>query len=235
MQRDVEVNGMEKKLTIICGILFLLAAIPIPAFAASSSVLQIVDAGKPHAVIVLAPNASAQVRNAAKTLQEYVQKASRAEILITDKPEEHEDGKIRIWLGASKYATAFKLVLQKMDGDGLLIAFPSPKDIVIVGPTDWGTEFGVYEFLERYIGVRWLFPGPAGEHVPTVATIEVPMQTVRQEPVFFSRHFASGVHDREQARWERRNRKHPRINFSHNLLKLFPPEQYTKSFVLLRV
>jgi hypothetical protein len=216
---------MLRYLTITCCILFLLFAGLVPA--ASSSVLRIVDAGKPHAVIILAPTASEQVRNAAKTLQEYIRKASRAEILITDKEEETEDGQIRIWVGPSKYVSALQPVLQKMDDDGLLISFPTAKDIVIIGPTDWGTEFGVYEFLERYIGVRWLFPGPAGEYVPSLTTIEVPVQTARQEPVFFSRDFY-GFRGTEQALWARRNRMHGRVKFNHNLLHLFPPEQYTK-------
>ncbi|MCI5156843.1 MAG: hypothetical protein D3906_00055, partial [Candidatus Electrothrix sp. AUS1_2] len=215
-------------LKISCCILLLLAAIP--ALAASSKVLRIVDNGKPHAVIIIAPTASKQIRNAAKTLQEYIQKASQAKILITDNAEETENGQIRIWLGVSKYVSAVKPVLKKMDGDGLLISFPTSKDIVIIGPTDWGTEFGVYEFLERYIGVRWLFPGTAGEYIPSMTTIEVAMHTVRKEPVFFSRQF-SGFRGAEQVQWARRNRNPllGRIYFMHNLLNLFPPEQYVKT------
>ena len=41
-----------------------------------------------------------------------------------------------------------------------------PSQVIIAGPTPYGTEFGVYEFLERYVGVRWLMPGPDGEDVP---------------------------------------------------------------------
>ncbi len=228
---DTEVIGMIKLvnfLKISCCVLFLLATIP--ALAASSNVLRIVDDGKPHAVIIISPTASEQVRNAAKTLQEYIWKASQAEILIIDNAEETENGQIRIWLGASKYVSAVKPVLKKMDDDGLLISFPTSEDIVIIGPTDWGTEFGVYEFLERYIGVRWLFPGPAGEYVPSVSTIRIPRHTVRQEPAFFSREF-SGLRGTEQAQWARRN-GNPllgRIKFMHNLYKLFPPKQYTKT------
>ncbi|MCI5182598.1 MAG: DUF4838 domain-containing protein [Candidatus Electrothrix sp. AW1] len=209
-----------------CCILLLLPAIP--ALAASSNVLRIVNNGKPHAVIITAPTASEQVQNAAKTLQEYIWKASQAEILLTDKAEDTQDEQIRIWVGPSKYVAALTPVLEKMDGDGLLISFPTAQDIVIIGPTDWGTEFGVYEFLERYVGVRWLFPGPAGEYVPSLAKIETPLSPVRQEPVFFSRSFY-GFRGTEQALWARRNRMHDRVKFNHNLLHLFPPEQYTKT------
>ncbi|MCI5179902.1 MAG: DUF4838 domain-containing protein [Candidatus Electrothrix sp. AW3_4] len=219
-------TNSAKFLKVSCCILLLLVAIP--ALAASSNALRIVDDGKPHAVIITAPTASEQVRNAAKTLQEYIWKASQAEILITDNAKEAEGDQIHIWVGASKYVSTVKPLLEKMDDDGLLISFPTEKDIVIIGPTDWGTEFGVYEFLERYIGVRWLFPGPAGEYVPLASTIEVPKHTVRQEPAFFSRQF-SGLIGPEQRLWVRRNRLHGRINFMHNLFRLFPPEQYTKT------
>ena len=37
------------------------------------------------------------------------------------------------------------------------------KHVVIAGPTPYGTEFGVCEFLERYVGGRRLMPGPYGE------------------------------------------------------------------------
>ena len=41
-------------------------------------------------------------------------------------------------------------------------------------PTGSGTLFGVYEFLERNLGVRWLWPGELGTYVPRAAMIEVP-------------------------------------------------------------
>ncbi|MCI5190089.1 MAG: DUF4838 domain-containing protein, partial [Candidatus Electrothrix sp. AS4_5] len=207
-------------------VLLLLAAIP--ALAASSSILRIVDNGKPHAVILIAPTASEQVHDAAKTLQEYIRKASQAELLLTDKAEDTQDDQIRIWVGPSKYVAALTPVLEKMDDDGLLISFPTAQDIVIIGPTDWGTEFGVYEFLERYVGIRWLFPGPDGEYVPSLATIEVPLSPVRQEPSIFSRFFY-GFRGTEQTLWARRNRMHGRVKFHHNLFRLFPPEKYTKT------
>jgi hypothetical protein len=36
-----------------------------------------------------------------------------------------------------------------------------------------GTLFGVYEMLDRYLGVRWLWPGELGTYVPRTSTIEI--------------------------------------------------------------
>ncbi len=216
-----------RKCSYIIGIVLIWLTV-LPSLAVSAAV-RIVENNKPLSCIIVAPDASEQVRIAAKTLQEYIQKSSQAKIPLIDSDTiPADDDRIHIWVGSSRQASVFKPVLQKMDDDGLIISFPSEKNIVIVGPTDWGTEFGVYEFLERYLGIRWLFPGPAGEYVPSVTTIDIPMYTVRQEPVFFSRQF-SGLRGAEQQQWARRNRMHARIKFHHNLLHLFPPEQYTKT------
>lgn len=50
-----------------------------------------------------------------------------------------------------------------------------------------GTLFGVYDFIERELGVRWLFPGEHGEVVPKRTTITI-----------------SGINRREQPRIEKR-------------------------------
>ena len=51
------------------------------------------------------------------------------------------------------------------------------------------TTMGVYEFLERYAGVRFYFPGDLGEIVPRRATLDVPEGTVRVKPDFTSRYY----------------------------------------------
>ncbi|MFQ5808954.1 MAG: DUF4838 domain-containing protein, partial [Armatimonadota bacterium] len=58
--------------------------------------------------------------------------------------------------------------------------------------------------------------------------IDVPTEPVRDEPAFFSRLF-SGLRGSAWTTWARRNRMHGRVSFHHNLLRLFPPETYTKT------
>ena len=50
-----------------------------------------------------------------------------------------------------------------------------------------GTLYGVCEFLERYVGVRWVMPGEVGEVVPLVDTIEIDGVDIRQEPLLWQR------------------------------------------------
>ena len=51
------------------------------------------------------------------------------------------------------------------------------------GVTD-GTYYGVMEFLERHVGVRWLLPRPNGEDVPVQATLRVPPIAIKDAPDF---------------------------------------------------
>jgi hypothetical protein len=45
-----------------------------------------------------------------------------------------------------------------------------------------GTLYGVYDFIERELGVRWLFPGEHGEVAPKQATITLPDINRRFQP-----------------------------------------------------
>ena len=182
--------------------------------------VDIVRDGQSCATICVEDNASAQVRQAAALCAEYIKESTGAELPVTT--EVPAEGAV-LHIGPNP----FGLNLDGLDEDGYLIAFPDPRTIVIQGPTDWGTEFGVYEFLERYAGVRWLMPGKDGTDVPVQENLSVPEEPVRGEPAFFSRLF-SGLQGSAQE-WARRNRMRGRVSFHHNLLHLFPPETYTKT------
>ena len=50
------------------------------------------------------------------------------------------------------------------------------------------TVFGVYEFLERFAGVRFYFPGELGTIVPKKETIEIPEGVINVKPDYTSRY-----------------------------------------------
>lgn len=108
-----------------------------------------------------------------------------------------------------------------LDHDGFVHLIDDDQHVFILGGSDLGTEFGVYDFLERHLGVRWLYPGDIGTHIPTHDTLEVPVGFFRDEPAFLSRYFRP--HRVEGAiQWARHNRAHLRVEFHHNIPKLFP-------------
>jgi len=198
--------------------------------AGAADVVHVVETGEARAVVVVAEDADAQTLAAAKLLAEYVMQASGAELRVVGEKDAGGEKKLAaIHVGRQRYVESLGLKLDGLDDDGFIIRVPERRNVVIVGPTPWGTEFGVYEFLERFVGVRWLMAGPEGEDVPERKTIEVPIGTnIRSEPAFFSRQF-SGLAGGVQTTWARRNRMHGRVSFHHNLLRLFPPSKYART------
>jgi hypothetical protein len=183
----------------------------------------VVEDGGARATVVLAPEASPDLEGAAKLLVDCVHEATGATLPVARSMPKTGNA---ICIGAIPGVPMPDLA--GLDDDGYVISFPQEGVLSIHGPTDWGTEFGVDEFLERWVGVRWLLPGDDGTDVPPAESIIIRPDTVRQEPAFFSRLF-SGLRGAAQATWARRNRMHGRVSFHHNLIHVFPPETYTKT------
>lgn len=202
---------------------FALLAAALTASGLGQDALTVVANGEPRAVIVLEHDASEPLTNAVAAMRALIEQASGASLQLADAPPV---GMAAIHVGRSRAAEGIDF--SELDGDGFVIAVTDARTCIIAGPTDWGTEFGVYEFLERFVGVRWLMPGPDGTDVPSQPTITVPLGEVRDEPVYFSR-LMSGLRGEPQLRWARLNRMHGRVKFHHNLLRLFPPEVYVKT------
>jgi len=196
--------------------------------------LEIVDNGQTTASIWVHVDADEQTQDAAGKLAEYVEKSTGVALPIhTDDPALANNlpvgDQIQIYVGPEGLPSGNGQtdLLDGMDGDGFVI-HQSGTRITIAGPTAWGTEFGVDEFLERYVGVRWLAPGEDWEDVPQLSQLTVPVNDeVRQEPAFLSREFDThSSNTPERAAWTRNNRMHARVEFKHNLFNLFPPSQY---------
>jgi hypothetical protein len=189
----------------------------------------LVQNSKTNCMIVLSQGCPDQVRRSAETLVEYVQKSTGATMtILNSNNSDIEKAGVRIWLGANVHASTILKRVGSIAEDGFVIAFPTSKDIVITSHTNWGIEFGVYEFLERYVGIRWLYPGASGEYIPHLTSLSVPAEEIKQEPGFKSR-MVSGLKGPEQGLWVRRNRLHFEIAFQHNMANIIPPLVYGKS------
>ncbi|NUQ02235.1 MAG: DUF4838 domain-containing protein, partial [Armatimonadetes bacterium] len=66
---------------------------------------------------------------------------------------------------------AFRLTVR---GESIFIAGRDDPGEPLRDDVSAGTLFGVYELLERVLGVRWLWPGELGTHVPAAANLVVP-------------------------------------------------------------
>ena len=196
--------------------------------AAAGGDVAVVKDGQPRAAVIVPAGADPQTVAAADLLCRYVKEATGANLPRFD-TESAKAARLaeQIHIGPTPAAEPLRDDLARLDGDGFLI-HAEGSCVVIVGPTPWGTEFGVCEFLERFVGVRWLMPGARGDDVPRRKTLVVPGGTIRSEPAFFSRQF-SGLRGSAMSEWGRRNRLHGRVAFHHNLWRVIPPKTYGKT------
>ena len=193
-----------------------------------SAGVTLVSQGNPTAQIVISKTASDQIKNAANILSQYIELATGAKIpiLTEDKLAQYHKG-FAVHVGQTEFSLRQNILPKGLDDDGFVIVSKG-QSIIILGSSDYGTEFGVYDFLEQYVGVRWLMPGINGTDIPEINTIEIPELTRSDAPVFFSRQ-ASGFRGEQQGEWTKFNRMHGRVNFHHNLNSLFPRETYAEN------
>jgi hypothetical protein len=98
--------------------------------------------------------------------------------------------------------------------------------LIIAGGT-LGTKYGVYQFIEDYLGVRWLAPGVT--HIPE-APDAIPPIDFRYDPVFEFRYttYFNNVEDRDGlSEYRAMHRYLSGPSFSaHTVYNYLPPEQY---------
>ena len=184
--------------------------------------------GKPVATVVCANDAGNQLKDAIGILRDCIAESSGARLDVASTAP--VTGNV-IYVGSGSWVSAFKVDQKGLDNDGFEILFPDARSMLILGPTDWGTEFGIYELLERYVGVRWLIPGAVGTHIPKHKMIKVPASRIRQEPVFFERSWSGFTNsNKNQLAWMRTARmpwRYNRVSFHHS--RLIKPKVYGKT------
>jgi hypothetical protein len=211
--------------------------------------LLIVENGVSKAVVIISPPPNADAVEAEQRLVHYVQKSTGAALPVMTEQQLDAtpgplSGAVRLYVGttASAGEAYVESVLQHLDRDGFVI-HSHGNSVTIIGPSRWGTLNGVHAFLEKYVGVRWLLPGPDGEDVPVQADIAVPRDQVLEEPAFTERVISplSGspydttrpLLSRQYYEWAQVNRLQGNYNrpveFHHNLYSLFSVSRYGAS------
>ena len=155
-----------------------------------------------NAAIVIAPKASNVIRFSAAELSSHLGKVLGGEVKVFNAPQK---GKFNIFLGFNEWSTAAGIAPEKHHRDAFTIKISS-KGAFIAGKDDakasperalpmgaWAhmyeraTLFGVYDFLERFAGVRFYFPGELGTIVPRKKSISLPETEIFDYPDFITR------------------------------------------------
>lgn len=188
-------------------------------------------ASAPLTAIVISPEAPDSVRLAATELQTSLKTVGLGELPIREQADPGKEP--AIYLGNTALARRLDLKLEKpdafairTDGGSLVIAgkdyaggpmtsFLNPfrlhesynSKLKVGAFGDAGTLFGVYHFLEKFVGIRWYMPGPLGTVWPErLSRLELPEITIQKSPQFEHRHAYYGFFDRseEDSLWYRR-------------------------------
>ena len=156
--------------------------------------VDLVKDGKEALPIIVPEKAPASARQAADQLAEALEKISGAKVEIrADWPSGAAGA---VWVGHhEKLAEVFP---------GVDFSWKHPEEILIVSKganvavlgrdrevagveTESGTANAVFTFLQKYLGVRWLWPGALGEDLPANATVTLPEFEYRFHPPFVQR------------------------------------------------
>lgn len=190
-----------------------------------------------RAVIIRRPTTDAQLVEAANLLRAYVEMSTGValDIVVTAQPDSIEQGTTRIYLGlADDPGLPDAAVPDGTDSSSFAITAGTGA-ITIVGRTSWGTRFGVFEFLERWVGIRWLMPGVESRDVPDAATIGVPAGAWQSTPAFSNRAYAQYTYHNWLATpwyppgmniWGAFIRSSYSVHFMHYLAALIPVAKY---------
>jgi hypothetical protein len=135
----------------------------------------LVENGQAKACIVMTSNVAPA---AVKQLQSMIEKATGASLPITNKIEG-----AAVVIGDNEAAAKEGLVGDQMPIEGFAIKTASNR-VFIVGNGD-GLRWGICEFLERFVGVRWYFPEPdIGLSIPASPTLTVTPVWLEDAPFF---------------------------------------------------
>ena len=164
-----------------------------------TSPMAIVENGKSDFVIVTSDNPDATIITASKEMQSYIEKISGAKLSIITESNYKSEQKAIIIGETAIENDVVNIDRENIKKDGFLI-YSNGDKLFISGAESRGTLYGIYTFLEEYLGVRWFTP--TLEVVPENKDIIIDAKINRLvEPSFIIRRNDSiGTNDAYRAR-----------------------------------
>lgn len=135
--------------------------------------------------IALHAHASPSERFAAEELQHYIKVCSDVTLPITEITEEGDRPMILLGCGPVAEALGVAPDPAVLGEQGYLMKTVAPH-LVIAGSPEAGTLYGVYDFLETYLNVRWF--APEVTQTPQIEELLLPITDTLKKPAFLWRH-----------------------------------------------
>lgn len=142
--------------------------------------------GKSNYIIYLGENASPSETYAAEELQACFRECTGITLPVTRNSFKDFSA---IFVGFSSFTASLGITADAAAlGEQGYIMRTTGKDIVIAGTPEAGTLYGVYDFLEEYLGVRWYAPGEV--YYPKQDAVPLPQVDKTVVPAFQWRHIS---------------------------------------------
>src|SRR5208283_4173015 len=211
--------------TIISAILLCAAA-----FGQQNKPLILVKDGEPKYSIVASAHSSVNEQQAAKLLQEYIQKISGATLPMYTDQERPAKNEIIVGFSNRTKDKNLRTLGATLAPDGYQIITQKGK-LFILGGVHKGTIYGVVELLEKYLGCRKY--SPTVEYVPKKSMITLGRIHIADQPANTFR-VVYGRFSRDDAykTWQKLDNVDDTFAdgfMVHTLGRLIPPQQYFKT------
>ena len=159
--------------------------------------LAIVQSGVAATAIVIPTGTTTEVETvAANELQYHIKQATGVTLGIYGESSKPTTFGGLIYVGACNATAAAGINGSYLDDNAYVVrnvgnnfflaghdSSGNPLGMLHVNYTRIGTMLAVYRFLEQYMGVKWLWPGPEGEVIPTTANLEANGIAIIDKPV----------------------------------------------------
>lgn len=193
-------------------------------YGSTGNSVQLVRNGHSAYRIALSGNASEIDKKAAGELQKYLNEISGVSLPIITAPD-GADGSL-IWIGSADHIQNFpaRLDWQKFEDDGFCIRTEGTS-LIIAGGKVKGSLYGVYSFLEKYLGCRKF--SPTVEVIPKRKTITLhPIDDTQVPAIKFRMEL---FYEPGYADWHKLETFTDNWGlFVHTSSTLVPPEKYFK-------
>ena len=185
--------------------------------AVTSKGIEIVKDGRPRTAIIIPDQALRPTKLAAEELQTHIKLASGAKLEIHSESSKPKEFSSLIYVGPCKAAFAAKVARHKPPvnyfagktvGNDLFLfgddrdVQPEMKSLLqYMRYMHSGSAFAVYEFLERILNVRWLWPGDLGVKIDKKKHIIVASLKFSGRPKFISSWFVPRLKNSPLQAW----------------------------------
>lgn len=199
---------LRKAFSFLLALLFCLPLLASCRGEEKKHVLTLADGGATDYRIVIPADSSRTVERTAEEFARYLKRITRAEFaIVTD--SEKPSGREFI-LGDTCRDEGEAVDREALGEDGFLIR-QSGDNILILSGGERGLLYGVYAFLEEYLGVRyWAADMEKIPHAETLVLDSFPDN--RQVPFFEIRHNSNAGYDEKSMQWREKLRLNQELN-----------------------